>query len=60
MLRAALQTADTLVAVAAAVLASFEANSQQTLPSLDLLTEILTENNLILLLCLGPRKSAMP
>ena len=48
LLHAALRTADTLVA--ATVLASFLISNQQsteTLPALDLVLEILTENHLI-------------
>ena len=44
-LRAAFWTANTLLA--ATVLASLVTNSQQTLPFLDLVLEILTENHLI-------------
>ena len=58
VLRAALRTADTLVV--ATVLASLVTNSQHTLPSLDLLLEILTENYQISISCLKPRKSATP
>ena len=58
VLRVALRTADTLVV--ATVLASLVTNSQHTLPSLDLLLEIQTENYQISISCLKPRKSATP